>query len=365
MALQYFFTGWTHHNSYQILPNDSAPRRKSNFFHRYALPATLLLLLAATIFLLVEGNRWRRIYSPFDDYQPLNPFPVVHAQSNGSNPNALAVVSTLYSNNYAIATAVLAHSIRRTKSPARLILLYIDGQVSEEALCISRSAGWELLAVPRIAPPRGGKGVRWHFIDQFTKLHVWSLDKMGVERLVYLDADTLVRQNFDELFHLPFDFAAVPDVYGPGDVRGFSLTFNAGVLAIRPSSTVLQDMKEKTETARYPALQAEQSFLNLYFGAKAARLPYIYNALIAIKRRNPVVWKELKEELSIVHYTDHKPFLLDGQPGENILTAEETRKAVEEARQKYGLWSEEFGWWGLEYERMMKEMDRKFTRCKP
>ncbi|KAL4260145.1 Nucleotide-diphospho-sugar transferase [Pleurotus pulmonarius] len=365
MTLRYFFTGWTQGSSYRLIPNDSAPRRKHSFYHKYALPGTLLLLLATTIFLLLEVNRWRRIYSPFDDYQPLNPFPVVHTQSNGSNPNALAVVSTLYSNNYAVATAVLAHSVRSVKSTARLILLYIDGQVSEEALCISRTAGWELLAVPRIAPPHAGKGVRRHFIDQYTKLHIWSLDKMGVERLVYLDADTLVRRNFDELFHLPFDFAAVPDVYGPGDVRGFSLTFNAGVLAIRPSSTVLQDMKAKTETARYPAVQAEQSFLNLYFCAKAARLPYIYNALIAIKRRNPVVWKELKEDLSIVHYTDHKPFLLDGQLGEKILTPEETLMAVDQARQKYGLWSEEFGWWGLAYDWMMKEMGGKLMQCTP
>ncbi|KAF9494085.1 hypothetical protein BDN71DRAFT_1449412 [Pleurotus eryngii] len=107
-------------------------------------------------------------------------------------------------------------------------------------------------------------------------------------------------------------YERVPDVYGPGDTWGFSLTFNAGVLAILPSSRILENMK-KTKTARYPMQQAEQAFLNLYFGAKAARLPYIYNAFIAIKKRSPVVWEELKDELAIVHYTDHKPFLLDSQ----------------------------------------------------
>lgn len=78
---------------------------------------------------------------------------------------------------------------------------------------MSRSAGWELVAVPRIAPPLGGKGVRTQFIDQYTKLHVWSLDTMGIKRLVH--TPTRFRQNFDELFHLPFNFAAVPDVYRP------------------------------------------------------------------------------------------------------------------------------------------------------
>ncbi|KDQ34098.1 glycosyltransferase family 8 protein [Pleurotus ostreatus PC15] len=119
---------------------------------------------------------------------------------------------------------------------------------------------------------------------------------MAIKRLVH--TPTRFRQNFDELFHLPFNFAAVQDVYGPGDARGSSLTFNAGVLAIQSSSCILKNMK-KSETARGPVQQAEQAFLNLYFGAKAARLPYIYNALLAMKKRNPVVWEELKEELAI------------------------------------------------------------------
>ncbi|KAF9494072.1 nucleotide-diphospho-sugar transferase [Pleurotus eryngii] len=223
-------------------------------------------------------------------------------------------IGHLYSNNYAISTAVLAHSVRSVNSTARLILLYIDGQVSEEAPRMSRAAGWELLAVPRIAPPEGGKG---------------GLDKHGIDRLVYLDADALVRRNFDELFDLPFNFAAVPDVYGPDNVRGFSLTFNAGVMAIQTSSAVLEHMKKKIGTARYPIGQAEYAFLNLYFGAKAVRLPYIYNALLSIKKRSLAVWDELKSDLSVVHYTNRKPFLLESQPGEKILTPEETETEMD------------------------------------
>ncbi|KAF4604334.1 hypothetical protein EYR40_001513 [Pleurotus pulmonarius] len=300
-----------------------------------------------------------------DDYQMINPFPVVHDRSNDTqpDPNTFAVVSTLYSNNYAISTAVLAHSIRSVNSTARLVLLYIDGQVSPEALCMSRAAGWELLAVPRIAPPQGGKGVYYRFLDQYTKLNIWGLDKHGIDRLVYLDADTLVRRNFDELFDLPFNFAAVPDVYGPESVRGFSLTFNAGVMAIRTSSAVLEHMKKKIGTARYPIGQAEQAFLNLYFGAKAARLPYIYNALLSIKRRSPVVWEELKRDLSVVHYTDWKPFLLESQPGEKILTSEETETAMEIAQRDHEQWAEEFGWWRAAYHSLIRERGSDLSKC--
>ena len=77
-----------------------------------------------------------------------------------------------------------------------------------------------------------------------------------IERLVYLDADTLVQQNFDELFDSPFNFAAVPDMYG---TKGFAITFNTGVLALKPDSAVLEN-KQTFETADYPPGEADQSF---------------------------------------------------------------------------------------------------------
>ncbi|KAF4604324.1 hypothetical protein EYR40_001503 [Pleurotus pulmonarius] len=326
------------------------------------LMASILVLLTVTIILIAKLVHLR-IYNPMDDYQILNPFPVLYNQSNSPQSDAFAVVSTLYSNSYAISTAVLAHSVRNVNSTARLILLYIDGQVSEEALCINRAAGWELLAVPRIAPPHGGQGVYYRFVDQYTKLNVWGLDKQGIDRLVYLDADTLVRRNFDELFDLPFSFAAVPDVYSSGIPQAFRLGFNAGVMAIRTSSAVLRDMKNNIETARYPIGQAEQAFLNLYYGVKAVRLPYIYNAVISIKKRNWVLWGELKSHMSIIHYTERKPFMLEGQPGERILTPEEIEAAIDLAQRDFECWAEEFGWWRSAYYSMMAKHGAELERC--
>lgn len=127
------------------------------------------------------------------------------------------MVSSLYSDGFAIALAVVGHSARHANISARFLLPYV---------------------VPLIPPPHGGEGIHPRFRDQYTKLSIWKLDTMGIMSAIYLDADTLVRRNFDELFDSPFSFAAVPDVYGAGDPRGFSLTFNAGVLAFHPSSLV-------------------------------------------------------------------------------------------------------------------------------
>jgi len=58
----------------------------------------------------------------------------------------------------------------------------------------------------------------------------------SLKSIIYLNADTLVKRNFDELFDIPFVFSASPDVYLNN--RGFSIGFNAGVLAIIPSNPI-------------------------------------------------------------------------------------------------------------------------------
>ena len=105
---------------------------------------------------------------------------------------------------------------------------------------------------------------------------------------------------------LPYSFDVVPDIHGLP--RGFVINFNAGVLLLRPSSTVLQDMLFKLETASYPLEQAERAFFNTYFAPKTLRLPYVYNGNLAIKQLAPSVRSSIKNELRIVHYTVLKPF---------------------------------------------------------
>lgn len=276
-----------------------------------------------------------------------------------------AVVSTLYSDSYAVGVAVLGHSVRKANVTSRLLLAYLDdGRVSHQALCIARAVGWEPMAVPFILPPHNGKGIYYRFYDQYTKLNIWGLDKLGVEQAVYLDADTLVRRNFEELFETPFNFAAVPDVYG--DKRGFTVNFNAGVIAFRPSSAVLDVMKQRIETATFPLDQAEQSFLNLFFSTNALRLPYAYNSNLAIKGVSPAMWAGMKDEMRIVHYTLTKPFL-DGhsESSPKILTEERQREVISKAAaQDGGMFAEEVGWWRDSYNEMMQSVRGKIEECR-
>lgn len=60
----------------------------------------------------------------------------------------------------------------------------------------------------------------------FTKLHCWRLTQF--EKCVFLDADTLVLVNCDELFERE-EFSAAPDV-------GWPDCFNSGVFVFKPST---------------------------------------------------------------------------------------------------------------------------------
>ena len=217
-----------------------------------------------------------------------------------------AVVSSLYTDSYVFPLAVLGHTLKRHHINARRVLIYLPDRISNRTLCFVQAAGWELHPVEFIPPPQGGKGIHYTFVDQYTKLNIWTLDQIGIKTGVYLDADTIVRGNFDEIWNLPFEFGAVPDVYV--DKPGFTPGFNAGVLLFHPSTKVFEDMVSKLETTKFRLKDAEQSYLNHYFGAEAVRLPYAYGGNLALRERSPEMWEGIQADMRIIHYTINKPF---------------------------------------------------------
>ncbi|EPT00391.1 hypothetical protein FOMPIDRAFT_140739 [Fomitopsis schrenkii] len=287
-----------------------------------------------------------------DNYQHLNEYSLLAPDieiPSASSENA--IVTSLYTDAFATAVATLGHTINNINSSASKIMIYLPDKTSPRAVCIASASGFTPHPVARIPPPH--PGVHRHFLDQYSKLQLWDLERLSIKSLVYLDADTLVYRNFDELFSLPYRFAAVPDVYL--DERGFSSGFNAGMLFLRPSREVLKDMVSKIATANYPAEDAEQSFLNHYFGKEVLRLPFTYNGNLAIKKRTKAMWEDLKENIHVVHYTLVKPFLqgdyaevpinkleknIDSKMGKHggifVDELNEWAKAWKETKEKYG-----------------------------
>ncbi|KAH9960028.1 nucleotide-diphospho-sugar transferase [Russula dissimulans] len=320
----------------------------------------LVLMTFLNFALLFKLTSHPQSITLLDDFQMLKPqFEAWAPAANTSDPNSRAVVSALYNDLFTIPVATLGHSLLKANTSARRILFHIPGRLSDRALCIVRTAGWELLPVDLIPPPRNGAGIGHRFGDQYTKLHLWSLDSLlGVNRVVYLDADTHVRRNIDELFDMPFPFGVVPDVYVKW---GFQLHFNAGVLVLHPNYTTFERMRARIYDARFPPGEAEQAFFNVYFGADAVRLPYLYNANLAIVERSPELWQAMRDEIRIVHYTYPKPFPTDGK---GIVDGLRLERAVEEAKSyRGGAYAEAIGWWIDAYHEFRTKHQLALEQC--
>lgn len=268
------------------------------------------------------------------------------------NPRENAIVTSLYTDAFAVTIATLGESLNKVNSTARRIVFYLPGRVSEQALCIASLSGFEPHPVPRVEPPAGGEGVMLHFVDQFTKLSIWGFDKLGIKALVYIDADTLALRNFDELFALPFTFGAVGDVYT--DHRGFTTNFNAGVLFVRPDSTTFRDLAAKVHTTPFHHWEAEQAFLNVFYGPQTVRLPYIYNGNLAIKPRNPAMWEGMQNEMRILHFSLLKPFW------RKVYDEIGLDKMHENARNQSREWEGQFEYEIMLWDRYWRETEDKY-----
>nr|XP_013797804.1 PREDICTED: glycogenin-1 isoform X2 [Apteryx mantelli mantelli] len=104
-----------------------------------------------------------------------------------------------------------------------------------------------------------------------TKLHCWELTQYS--KCVFMDADTMVLSNIDELFERE-ELSAAPD-------PGWPDCFNSGVFVYRPSiETYNRLLQFATEKGSFDG--ADQGLLNTFFSSWATtdmskHLPFIYN----------------------------------------------------------------------------------------
>ncbi|KAJ6667489.1 hypothetical protein lerEdw1_016610 [Lerista edwardsae] len=105
----------------------------------------------------------------------------------------------------------------------------------------------------------------------FTKLHCWTLTQYS--KCVFMDADTLVLCNIDELFDRE-EFSAAPD-------SGWPDCFNSGVFVFQPSLKTFNLLLQfASEHGSFDG--GDQGLLNSFFSNWAAadiakHLPFVYN----------------------------------------------------------------------------------------
>lgn len=120
----------------------------------------------------------------------------------------VAWVTLVTRSTYLPGAILLAYSLKKHQSRYPLVILttstlsqsYMPAFQQECILTNSRHMQVKPLLAPANFLPETLIAPR--FEDTWTKLRVFELHKYGCEKLVFLDADMLVRRNMDELFDL-------------------------------------------------------------------------------------------------------------------------------------------------------------------
>ncbi|EXC01426.1 hypothetical protein L484_021997 [Morus notabilis] len=220
-----------------------------------------------------------------------------------------AYVTLLYGNDFLLGARVLGKSIQDTGSTKDMVALVTDG-VSDYAMKLLEADGWIVTKVGLVENPNYEVRPR-RLWGVYTKLRIFNMT--NYKKVVYLDADTIVVRNIENMFKCG-KFCAI---------LKHSERFNAGVLVVEPSRKVFDDMISKVKTLE-SYTGGDQGFLDAYFSGfinarvfdpnlpqevvnskpvpEMERLPTIFNADVGqymISNK----WKVNESEISVLHYT--------------------------------------------------------------
>ncbi|CAL7939683.1 unnamed protein product [Xylocopa violacea] len=214
---------------------------------------------------------------------------------------------TLATNDaYSLGALVLAHSLRRVGTKYELAVLITPGvtQTMREKLSAVFSLVMEVNVLDSKDEANLALLARPELGVTFTKLHCWRLTQY--EKCVFLDADTLVIRNCDELFERE-ELSAAPDV-------GWPDCFNSGVFVYRPSQQTFASITTFA-AAKGSFDGGDQGLLNMYFSDWARKdiskhLPFIYNMCSTATYSYLPAFKQFGDDVRIIHFIGiTKPWL--------------------------------------------------------
>ncbi|KAF9181581.1 Glycogenin-2 [Haplosporangium sp. Z 11] len=221
-----------------------------------------------------------------------------------------AYITLLTNNNYASGALVLGHSLRASQTTKQLAILITPSvsRVIRDQLATVFDSVIEIGEIDSFSTKNLQLLGRPELGITLTKIHVFNQTQYS--KVVFLDADTLVLRNIDELFDFAAQgtlddkdrnkrFAAAPDA-------GWPDCFNSGVFVCRPSHedyTGLIEMANQDGTFD----GGDQGLLNSYFngwsrGDSSNRLPFIYNTTPTSVYSYAPAFQQYKDKLAVIHF---------------------------------------------------------------
>ncbi|KAF8053272.1 hypothetical protein N665_1437s0008 [Sinapis alba] len=228
--------------------------------------------------------------------------------SFGSVSTKEAYVTLLYGDEFLLGVRVLGKSIRDTGSHKDMVVLVSDG-VSHYSNKLLMADGWKVEKISLLANPNQVHPKR--FWGVYTKLKIFNMT--DYKKVVYLDADTIVVKNIEDLFKCSKFCANLKH----------SERLNSGVMVVEPSEALFSDMMKQVKTlSSYTG--GDQGFLNSYYPdfpnarvfdpslspeviktrpvPKMERLSTLYNADVGLYMLANK-WMVDDSKLHIIHYT--------------------------------------------------------------
>ncbi|XP_066478736.1 glycogenin-2 isoform X3 [Tiliqua scincoides] len=199
---------------------------------------------------------------------------------------------------YCHGALVLGQSLRNHRTSRRLAVL-ITPQVSSAMRSALSSVFDEVVDVNEID---SGDSVHLALLKRlelgvtFTKLHCWTLTQYS--KCVFMDADTLVLCNIDELFDRE-EFSAAPD-------SGWPDCFNSGVFVFQPSLKTFNLLLQfASEHGSFDG--GDQGLLNSFFSNWATtdigkHLPFIYNLSSSAVYTYAPAFQYFGKDAKVVHF---------------------------------------------------------------
>ncbi|MEK1875438.1 MAG: glycosyltransferase [Rhizobium altiplani] len=228
-----------------------------------------------------------------------------------------AYVTLVTNDDYAKGAKALATSLRRTATPAVMVVLHTAG-VDQASLDPLLKLDCRLVPVEHLplsaefnerharsnlhatAPFTKGRKPAFHSpLDNFCKLRLWQLTEYT--SCVFIDADAIVLHNIDKLFRYP-EFSAAPNVYE--SLEDFQ-RLNSGVFVAQPSEDTFQRMLERLDQPGVFWKRTDQTFLQEFFPDWHG-LPIYFNMLQYVWFTMPQLWDW--HSISVLHYQYEKPW---------------------------------------------------------
>lgn len=229
---------------------------------------------------------------------------------------------TLLSNSeYMPGAVALARSLQAVRARAPLVVLVPERTIAQVDAELLERHGCEVRAVAplplsaqfcerhasaalgRAAPFTRGVKPQFHeTLNNFLKLRCWELTQY--EKIVFLDADTVVVRNVDRLFEYPA-FGAAPNLYQ--ELEDFG-RMNSGVFVARPSAAEFERLLAQLDAPGAFWRRTDQTFLEAMFPDWCV-LPHWYNTLQYLFFNQPQLW--IPERIGIIHYQYEKPWMAE------------------------------------------------------